>query len=193
MKKTEIIFLLDETKRKLFTAGDLKKLLKIAKDNTLYKTTEGLIKDKVLIRLSKGKYFYRATKPHDFEIANFIYSPSYISFESALNFYNILIQTPYCVTSATPLRNTVILANNREYIYTHINPQIYFGYKKENTFLIAAPEKALVDLMYLASKGLKKIDIKELDLSQIDKKEFYFIVERISNKLLTNFVKKFIK
>lgn len=193
MKKTDIIFLLEETERPLFTIGDLKKLLKIEKDNTLYKTVEGLIKGKVLICLSKGKYLYRNAKPHDFEIANFLYSPSYISFESALNFYNILIQVPYSITSTTPLRNKVVSFNDKEYFYTHVDSKVYFGYKRESTFLIATPEKALIDLMYLTSKGLKRIDIKELDLSQIDKKEFHFILEKISNKLLSKFAKRFIR
>ncbi|MBL7198364.1 MAG: hypothetical protein ISS47_09745 [Candidatus Omnitrophica bacterium] len=192
MKKIEITFLLDETERKLFTTGDLKKLLRIEKDNTVYKTIEGLIKEKILIRLSKGKYLYRNAKPHDFEIANFLSSPSYISFESALNFYNILVQVPYSVTSATTLRNKVIYSNAKEYIYTHVDPRVYFGYKREGTFLIATPEKALIDLLYLASKRLKEVDIKNLDLSQIKKKEFYFIIEKISNRLLNNFAKKFI-
>ena len=193
MKKIEIAFLLDETERKLFTTGDLKKLLRVGKDNTVYKTVEGLIKEKILIRLSKGKYLYRNARPHDFEIANFLFSPSYISFESALNFYNILIQVPYSVTSATTLRNKVISSNGKEYIYAHIDPRVYFGYKREDTFLIATPEKALIDLLYLASKGLKEVDTKSLDLSQIKKKEFYFILEKISNKLLTNFAKKLIR
>lgn len=193
MKKTDIIFLLEETERKLFTTGDLKKLLKIEKDNTLYKMIEGLIKEKILICLCKGKYLYRNARPHEFEIANFLYSPSYISFESSLSFYNILVQVPYSVTSATPLRNTVISPDNKEYIYSHVDPKVYFGYKRENTFLIATPEKALVDLLYLTSKGLKRIDIEDLDLSQIDRKEFYFILGKISNKLLTNFAKKVIR
>lgn len=193
MKKTDIIFILNETERKLFTTGDLKKLLKIEKANTLYKTIEGLIKEKILIYLSKGKYLYRAARPHDFEIANFLYSPSYISFESALNFHNILIQTPYSITSATPLRNKVIAVDKKEYVYTHVDPKIYFGYERENTFLVATPEKALVDLMYLASKGMRQIDIKDLDTSQIDKRGVNSILEKISNKLLTNFTEKFVK
>lgn len=193
MKKTDIIFLLEESGMGLFTSGDLQKLLKIKKDNTLYKTIEALIKGKVLTRLAKGRFRYRSAKPHDFEIANFLYSPSYVSFESALNFYNVLLQTPYSVTSATPLRNRVFSSGGKEYIYAHIDPKIYFGYRKEAAFLIATPEKALADLMYLASKGLKHIDIKDLDLSEINRKEFHLILKKASNKLLNNFAKKFIK
>ena len=193
MKKTDIIFTLEESGRKLFTTEELRKLLELKKDNTLYKTAERLVTEKILIRLSKGKYLYRNAKPHDFEIANFLYPPSYISFESALNFYNILVQTPYDISSATPLRNSVIRFHNRECIYTHIAPCAFFGYRREGAFLIATKEKAFADLMYLASKGLKRINIEDLDLSQINKREFYSILKKISNKPLNNFAKKFMK
>lgn len=190
MKKTEIIFLLAETTRGLLTTTDLKKLLKVEKDNTLYKTIEGLVKETVLIRLAKGKYLYRGARPHKFETANFLSSPSYISFESALNFYNILVQVPYSVTSATPLRNKTLRFNNQEYTFNHLDPKLFFGYKREDRFLIATAEKALLDSLYLASKGLKRIDIEQLDFSRIDKKEFYYILEKISHKPLSQFVKK---
>ncbi|MBL7069574.1 MAG: hypothetical protein ISS34_06930 [Candidatus Omnitrophica bacterium] len=193
MKKTDIIFLLEETEKKLFTTGDLKKILKIGKENTLYKTIGGLIKENILTPLHKGKYLYRNSRPNDFEIANFLYSPSYISFESALGYYNILIQAPYKIFSATPLRNKIIESDNKEYAYTHISPKFYFGYNREKSFIIASPEKALTDLMYLASKGLKALDIKNLDLAGINRKEFYLILKKMSNKLLENFAKKLIK
>ena len=44
------------------------------------------------------------------EIANRLYQPSYLSFEYALAFYNLLPEMPYGVTSATtkPTRNFII-------------------------------------------------------------------------------------
>ena len=39
-----------------------------------------------------------------FYIANSIYSPSYISFESALSYYNIIPEAVFSVTSATSLK-----------------------------------------------------------------------------------------
>ena len=193
MRKLDIVFLLEETGRRLFTTEDLRKLFRIKKSNTLYKTVESLIGEKILLPVSKGKYIFRNTSPHDFEVANFLYPPSYISFESALAFHNVLVQAPYNIISATPLRNKKVVSNNKEYIYVHVTPKAYFGYVKEGSFLISSPEKALLDALYLMSKGLRRLDIADLDLSDINKNRVRFILKRISNKRLENFVRKVLK
>jgi len=193
MKKVDIIFTLEESGRGLFTTEDLRKLLRVKKSNTLYKTIESLMRKKILVPLAKGKYAFRNAAPHDFEVANFLYPPSYVSFESALAFHNVLLQVPYTVFSATPLRNKKVIANNKEYIYIHIAPKIYFGYEKENSFLISSPEKALVDALYLMSKGLKQLNIEELDLSNIDRSKLRFILKKLSNSRLEAFVRKVLK
>jgi len=193
MKKTDIIFILGESKKGLFTTEDLRKLLDVKKSNTLYKTIEGLVKEKILTRLSKGRYSFRTARPHVFEIGNFLYSPSYISFESALNFYNILLQVPYAISSATALRNKTISATNKEYVYTHIDKRVYFEFRMEGAFVIASPEKALADLMYVISKGKRRVDISDMDLSLINKRKFNFILKKMSNRLLTDFAKRYVK
>ena len=45
-------------------------------------------------------------------------------------------------------------------------------YIKKNDVLIATPEKALFDQFYLASKGIKSVNIDEYDLKNINKKLF---------------------
>ncbi|MFW5702849.1 MAG: type IV toxin-antitoxin system AbiEi family antitoxin domain-containing protein, partial [Candidatus Dojkabacteria bacterium] len=63
---------------------------------------------KVLIQLEKGKYQIAGRSPSDFAIAQFLYSPSYISFETALNYHGILPQFPHEITSATMRRKKTI-------------------------------------------------------------------------------------
>ena len=189
MNIAETVKTLEASKRQLFSTEDLKKLLKIRRDNTLYKTLERLSKVGLLRRLSKGKYAYWAREPETFQIANFLCAPSYVSLESALNFHGVLIQTPYRITSVTPLRSKTLSASGQEYLYAHFSPQFYFGYVKEKTFLMATKEKALLDQLYLVSKGLRSIDVKELDLSHLDKAKLLSFARKIGKRHLLNFVK----
>ncbi len=136
--------------------------------NTIYKTLTRLEANGILKSYDKGKYVFLESEASDFEIANFIVQPSYISFESALSFYGILSQFPYSVTSATTERSKKIEVNNKTFEYTKIDNHLFTGYMKENSFLIASKEKALFDYLYLASKGLRNADISEWDLGEID-------------------------
>jgi hypothetical protein len=52
--------------------------------------------------------------------------------------------------------------------YSHLKPALYFGYTTHPGLHIAEPEKALLDLLYLASRGLRRINIAELDLHGLD-------------------------
>lgn len=189
MKKIDSLLLMQQSRRRLFSSQDLRSILNIRNDNTLYKTTEGFIKSGMLKKIAKGKYYLSINKPDELQIANFLYSPSYISFESALNFYGILIQSSYPITSATPLRAFCATVDEMEYTYSHISPKLYFGYVKKNDVFVASPEKALADELYLVSKGIKNIDITELDLKMIDKKIFISTIQRFNYKPLNDLMK----
>ena len=96
--------------------------------------------------------------------------PSYVSLESALNFYGILNQFPYVITSVTPKKTKKLEKEGKNFEYVHFNPQNFYGYVKQGKFLIATKEKALFDIIYLISKGLRRISLDELDLTGVDKK-----------------------
>ncbi len=190
MKKIDSLLVMQQSRRKIFSSQDLRSILNIRNDNTLYKTTEGFIKSGILKKIAKGKYYLSINKPDELQIANFLCSPSYISFESALNFYGILIQASYPITSATPLRAFRTTVDEREFTYSHLGPKLYFGYVKKNDVFIASPEKALADELYLVSKGLRDIDTTELDLKMIDKKIFTSTVKRFGYKPLNELTKR---
>ena len=48
--------------------------------------------------------------------------------------------------------------------------QTFLGLGKKEDFLMAKPEKALLDYVYFASKGLTNLDWEEIDISKLDKK-----------------------
>jgi len=152
----------------LFTLKTLRDVLEVKKESTTFSIVKRLIKAGVLVRIEKNKYLLRDAKVSDFALANFIYQPSYISFESALNFYGILSQFPHNISSATIKKATEKVFQSKGFAYTHIKRDLFWGYEKKEDFIIAFPEKALLDQLYIATKGYKRADLDEYDLDRIN-------------------------
>lgn len=157
---------------KVFSLKTLKDLLEIEKESTLFSIINRLIKLRVLAKIEKNKYLLQAGNIHDFTLANFLYQPSYVSFETALNFYGILSQFPYEVTSATLKKTGQKTFADKLFSYTHLKKKLFWGYEKRGEFLIAVPEKALLDQIYLSSKGLRRINWEEYDFSALNINKF---------------------
>lgn len=171
----ETLNVADATKRlfqsdmSLFTLKTLRDILLLRSQDTLYLYIRKLIRLGVLTKLERGVYTLSARQPQTFCVANTIHRPSYISFETALNFYGILSQFPYEITSVTtakPIQKTI---QGKLYTYSRVRPVLFFGYEKTNGFLMATPEKALLDQAYFAARGLRQFPIDEYDLSRIYK------------------------
>jgi predicted transcriptional regulator of viral defense system len=189
LNQTKIIGKLRQKEIALFTASDFKKIFRIKKENTAYKILERLTKKGIIKRLTKRKYLFTFLESDDFQIANFLYSPSYISLESALSFYGIITQFPYQITSVTPKKTKIIKTLNKEFSYSHIKPELFFGYEKKDKFLIALPEKALFDYLYLCSKGLRSFEKDDFDLKIIDKENFLSILKKTKQEKLIKLLK----
>lgn len=187
----EITKKLYEADTKLFSTNSLRTILNSAKEPTFYNLIKRLVENDVLVRLERGKYKLKEANVHEFKIANFIYHPSYVSFESALNYYGALSQFPQNIYSATTNRSQEKKFENKVYSYHQLEKSFFGGYTKKDKFLIASLEKALVDQIYLTSKGIKSIDIDELDLSEVDINNFLSWTETFpKNNIFKNLVKK---
>ena len=86
-------------------------------------------------------------------IANHLYGPSYISFESALSYHNLIPERVYVTRSASMGRGRSYETPLGKFTYTRV-PEEYFsiGIQLVNregrfSYLIASPEKALCDLI----------------------------------------------
>jgi predicted transcriptional regulator of viral defense system len=161
-----------------FSLKTLRDILNIKKEVTLFSIIRKLLEAEVLMKVEKDRYLLKGAEINDFALANFIYSASYISFESALNFYGILSQFPYEITSATTKKTIKKIFQKKIYIFTHIKKDLFFGYEKKNDFIIAFPEKALLDQLYISSKGYKKVNIDEYDLTKLNITRFKNYLER---------------
>lgn len=173
--RLKIIDLLRERKLVLVDTSMLRELSGLENRQSLASFIKSLEKHNILERAEKGKYLVKANLGDDFQIANLLYQPSYISLESALNLRGILSQFPVEIMSVTTKRKKEKSISNKLFTYYHISPKYYWGYEKVGRALVALPEKALLDSIYFKSKGLRGIDISDLDLSLINKsvlKEF---------------------
>jgi len=126
----------------------------------------------------------------DFEIANHLYLPSYISLETALSFYGIIPEFTYSVISVTIRKSNRVIVSGKEFDYVHISNKYFYGYVRSDGFWIATPEKALIDSFYMTAKGIHKLDLDRLDTSRIKRKVFYEIASSIDYIPFTNLIKK---
>ncbi len=180
MKTIKALQILQASRKSVFSTAEIKNLLEIEKDNTAYKKVEELISKNVLKRAKRGLYILVGKEqPSNFELANHLYQPSYVSLASALNLYGIMVQTPYETTSVTTNPTKSLTFENQTFSYAHINRKYYWGYKKENSALIATPEKALVDAIFFASLGKASYNFDEFTLEVIDREKFEKFSEKI--------------
>ena len=162
----------------------------VTNPNTLYKIVTRLINKDILKTLVDGKYQVVNSIPTDFEIANYIYNPSYISLESALSYYGILSQFSYTITSITTKKPNLYEISEKEFKYSKVKSDFFNGYKMVDGFLIATPEKALFDSIYFSLKGVVNIDFKDLDLSSLDIKTLESMILDTKNERMINKFKK---
>lgn len=159
--KTSFIKKLREKQITLFTTLDISKLFAIENENTLKHLLRRLKGAEIVKGLIKDKYLFLQAKNEagDFEIANFLVIPSYISLESALSYYGIIDQFPYHISSITISKPRNFHINEKSFIYSKINKNYFKDYLKIDNFLIASKEKALFDYCYFIYKGLRPLNI----------------------------------
>lgn len=120
---------------------------------------------------------------------------AYISFLSALHLHGLIEQIPQIIYAATTSLTRVIQTSVGSYSFHRIHPQFFKGYDWYGTgrdFLVASPEKALVDCLYLASrKGKRFRHLPELHVG--DGFSFSSVedwIEQIPNNQIRQFVLK---
>ncbi|MEK7633481.1 MAG: hypothetical protein AAB437_01420 [Patescibacteria group bacterium] len=186
----DIIKIFREKNISLFTLADFQRLFDIKNQNSLYKKIQRLEKNKIIQKLLKGKYFFLLGATDDYYLANFLYQPSYISLESALSFYGIISGFAYTISSITIKKTRTFSIAEKEYKYSKINRDLFWGYEKKEKFLIAEKEKALLDYLYFYCKGLKTVDWEDLDLKEINKKKLLAYCKRFKNSKLSEVIKR---
>lgn len=126
-----------------------------------------------LYQIKRGLYFNLKSKqiestPYEI-IANSIYYPSYISMEWALQHYGLIMDRVNTVTSVSLKRSKDFKTPYAPFSFKHISKNRYpAGYvtktnKAGDSFLIARPEKALVDYVNIKAKNLKINTVDDIE------------------------------
>jgi len=134
-------------------------------------------------------------------LSGVIYGPSYLSFEYALSVYGLIPERVDVFTAATLRKNRSKRFSNTfgHYSYRDI-PESAFPYgitvrtEGEYAWLMATPEKALCDLLYVKQsidntsdlEGLlfDSLRIEEDDFDELDREQLLFLSERYKSSHL---------
>lgn len=107
-------------------------------------------------KLRNRYYFFTGNSVNErylFFAANELYSPSYVSLESALSWYGFIPEGVFQITSCSTRKTQSFETPLGSFSYRHIKPTLFFGYQLEewnnHHFAIAEPEKTVIDYLYL--------------------------------------------
>ncbi|MBW2703666.1 MAG: hypothetical protein JRF33_22850 [Deltaproteobacteria bacterium] len=162
MSLDRYLALFREYRRKsLFTPSDFETLLD-APAATVRVQLSRMVSRGVLTRIRQGLYANPFSPPSVDEVAMALRSPAYISLESALARHGVLSQSPVTITLVTTGQPYVFHAMDLVFEYHHIKREIFTGFERQGACLLAEPEKALADLIYLRHRRRKQLDTERL-------------------------------
>lgn len=176
----------------LFSVLDYQRILGVKNYNSARSNISRYLKLGIIQKARKGLYFLTDNPPSNFEIANKIYQPSYISFETALSFYNIIPETIYEIISATWRFPREFIVNGIKFSYKKIKKECFKGYtslKYKNSYiLIAEPEKALADYLYLVALGKKQMMYERINLDKIQKNKLIAYAQLFNKRKIIDLI-----
>ncbi|MBU1199371.1 MAG: hypothetical protein KKF46_00870 [Nanoarchaeota archaeon] len=158
----------------VFSIKDLKLLLSL-KPTKVYNLIKSLKNKGFIEVIRKGLYCIRGTD--EMIIASRIVYPSYISFLSALNYYELTEQVSKKITLATTKRK-----KHKDYAFATLSKDKFFGYTHIDKIIISEKEKALIDSLYLPryAGGIKTIIT--CFTKKLNKKKLYEYAMRMKSK-----------
>lgn len=162
MPKLPVLTAIKQLRRPIFTTRELSDCCL----GTLSNTTQALnrlAKKGVVLKIARGIW--------GLEIGNQGLSPYlaiplllprhqvYLSFISALHLYGIIEQIPQAITLASTSHTRIMRTKLGAFYIHRIAPSFFKGfdwYKGSGGFLIAEPEKALIDCLYISTRKKKQ-------------------------------------
>lgn len=161
-------------------------------------------RDGNLIKLKRGLYATKDVK-NPLVVANYIFAPSYISFETALAYYNMIPERVYLIKSATYKKNKTKVYENKlgRFMYEDVSKQV-FAYGVDIIEIegfsvqIASREKALLDMIASVPPRSNIKEVEELlfdDLrisedvySQLDMNKMYELAKLYKSTTIKNYM-----
>jgi predicted transcriptional regulator of viral defense system len=157
-------------------------------------------------KLRRGYYIFSGVIENEemlFLIANHLYVPSYVSFESALSYYGLLPEGVYSITSASAKKTARFSTPIAEFTYHGMKQELFFGYQLQKlgnqSYKIAEIEKVVLDYLYVNPNIAKEADFYEWRfnsvefLAKVDHSKLFEYAEAFHNKSLLTRLKKILK
>lgn len=155
-----VLTYIKQLRRSVFTTTELTQLSGKSA-SAVVQALNSLQKQGVIFKVYRG--IWANTEDERFNVFNvvpFLFKEhrAYISFISALHFYGIIEQIPQIIMVASTGHTRTIKTSVATYHIHRIHPYFFKGFvlnKATQEFLIAEPEKALVDSLYISAHKKK--------------------------------------
>ncbi|MFH1877300.1 MAG: hypothetical protein ABH883_00630 [Candidatus Omnitrophota bacterium] len=186
MKFGELYKILERNRYYIFTYEDIALFFPDENKDNLKITMQRWRKKGWVCSLKRG--LHELTFPEDLVIpdmyvAGKLYTPSYVSLETALSNYSIIPEVSMSVTSITTKPTRRFKNKHGLFTYRTVKPDAFTGYYVEKIqgfdIFMAEPEKAIIDYIYFKAYRNKKFSLKEerlekdviagLDMKKMDK------------------------
>lgn len=173
----------------VFTDKDLKMIFPEKSSSALHNLISYHIKKKNVLRYRRGLYslnqvtsnYFPNAQFSKYTLANHLYLPSYISFESALSFHGLIPEAVYEVTSACYSQKKKFYKSsigNFSFTYSPVKPFfLEVSQDEKGGFLMATGMRALFDLVYFQRRSYQGLKDLEDDL-RIDLDDLYKLCKR---------------
>jgi predicted transcriptional regulator of viral defense system len=128
-------------------------------------------------QLRRGLYAlappFAKVRPHPFLVANRIQPGSYVSLQAALSHYGLIPEYVPVVTSVGPGRPQRLETALGAFDFRHVQQELVCRYRwlevdRRQRAFVAAPEKALLDLVYLEPGADRPDYLRELRLQNVE-------------------------
>ena len=147
--------------RPVFTTHELRSLSGKSA-STLVQCLNRRVEQGLLAKVYRGVWTEPGAKALSaFEIIPYLFPRQrvYVSFITALHMHGMVEQIPQVITLASTSHSKVLRTSAGVFSVHQIAPAFFDGfdwYQGEGSFLIAEPEKALIDSLYLSSRKKKQ-------------------------------------
>lgn len=162
MPKNSILTALKQLERPVFRTSEVA----ACGEKTLSNTTQALNyleREGVVFKIARGIWGLDIgrEKLSPYSVIPFLLPRErvYVSFISALHLYGLIEQIPQAITLASTIHTRTIRTKVGTFFVHRIAPSFFKGfdwYQGTGDFLIAEPEKALIDCLYLSARKKKQ-------------------------------------
>ncbi len=148
-----------------------------------------LVASGVIERPARGWYANPFAFPSDEEVAMVIREPSYLSMEYALSREGILSQQVQVLTLVTTRLPYTFRTGDVVFEYHQVKRPLFWGYRREGEVMVAEPEKALLDLVYVRhirgrdmTRGALDSLMDDMYLEELDKQRLSLHAELFDSR-----------